>query len=354
MGKHYMEVTMRRFIDFRSDTVTQPTREMRIAMMEAECGDDTLGDDPTVDKLERMSAEILGKEDAIFTLSGTMANQIAVMTMTRLGDEIIVGDESHIFNLEVGGIAALSGVQARPLKTKNGEYDLEELSSAIRIPGIQAPRTSMICLENTYNLNKGIPLGKDYVDKVSKIAKEKGTPLYLDGARIFNASTALGINAKELCEGVDAVMFCLTKGLCAPMGAMLAGSREFTERARWIRQRLGGGMRQAGCVAAAGVVAMEKMIARLNDDHENARYLMTLLQEIEPKLVAEGSARTNIVQLDLRSSGITAKQLVDDMERRGLKIKPIGLYACRMITHNDISKADIDLAASSIREILEA
>lgn len=344
---------MQRYLDFRSDTVTQPTMEMRLAMMNAVVGDDTLGDDPTVRRIEEMSATLLGKEASMFTLSGTMANQIAIMTMTRLGDEIIVGDETHIYNLEVGGLAALSGVQAKPLSARRGKFDIAELEAAIRMPGIQAPISRVICLENTYNLNRGIPLGKDYINEVSRLAKSRGVSVYLDGARIFNAAATLKQSAEELCEGADSVMFCLTKGLCAPMGAMLAGTAEFIERARWIRQRLGGGMRQAGCVAAAGIVALEKMASRLSEDHENAQHLKGLLQEFDPQIVDEESCRTNIVRLILEHRGVKAAELVDEMQKRGVKIKPVGTYACRMIIHNDISRKDVEETVEKMKDYLK-
>lgn len=340
------------FIDFRSDTVTQPTIEMRKAMMEAVVGDDILGEDPTVDRLEERAAELLGKEAGLFLISGTMANQVAIMAMTQLGDEILVGEESHIYNLEVAGIAALSGVQARPLRSKLGRFDANDVAQSIRSAGLQSPVTRLICLENTYNLNKGIPLPKEYFSEIMQIARSRGVKGYLDGARLFNAALATGDSPKELCSSMDAVMFCLSKGLCAPVGAMLVGDMAFIERANWIRQRIGGGMRQAGHMAAAGLVALDQMIPRLAIDHDNAKYLISRLNEIDVRLVNPESGLSNVVMLNLEPFNIDSQFLVDRLFENGIKIKPIGSHACRMITHNGIEKPEIDYATSIIRRFV--
>lgn len=340
------------YIDFRSDTVTLPTDEMRKAMASAEVGDDILGEDPTVQRLEAMTAKMLGKEAGLFVISGTMANQVAVMTVTQPGDEILAAEESHIYNLEVGGVAALSGVQVRTLKSVNGRFSPDDLRRAIRPVGIQYPRTRMLCLENTFDLNRGIPLPPDYISEVARIAHEHGMFCYLDGARLFNASVALVVPLADLCAEVDAVMVALTKGLAAPVGAVLCGSKEFIQRARWMRQRIGGGMRQAGHMAAAGIVALETMMGRLHEDHENARRLVDGLLKIDPSLVEPTSGQTNIVQLRLEGVGITAERLVNALLERGIKIKPIGEYACRMITHWGIGPEDVDRAVREIAAVL--
>lgn len=338
--------------DFRSDTVTQPTQEMRQAMMEAEVGDDILGEDPTVRELERLGAEILGKEAGLFVISGTMANQVAIMTATQLGDEILVSEESHIYNLEVGGIAALSGVQVRTLRTDAGRYSLEDVKKAVRPKGIQSPITRVICLENTADLNRGIPLPPEYISEAMDIAHERGLFGYLDGARLFNAAAFFGVPASEICKDVDAVMVCLSKGLSAPVGSVLAGSEAFIEKARWVRQRIGGGMRQAGHMAAPGIIALKQMVARLPEDHEKAKRLVKGLQSIDPSLVVPGSGQTNVVQLDFSRFQKTALSIAQDLLQRGIKVKVIGEWTCRMITHRCVTEQDVDEAVEEIRNVL--
>jgi threonine aldolase len=339
-------------IDFRSDTVTQPTAEMRKAMAAAEVGDDILGEDPTVSRLEVLGARMLGKEACLFVVSGTMANQIAVMTVTQPGDEILAAEESHIYNLEVGGVAALSGVQVRTLRSTNGRFDLSDLRRSIRPPGIQSPRTRMLCLENTFDLNRGIPLPPAYISQVAGVAHEHDLFCHLDGARLFNAAVALDVPLASLCADVDSVMVALTKGLAAPIGALLCGSQAFVQRARWMRQRIGGGMRQAGHMAAAGIVALETMMGRLHEDHLNARRLVEGLRKIHPSLVEPTSGQTNIVQLRLDTVGVPAKRMVEVLLQREIKIKPVGEYACRMVTHWGIGPEEVDRAVSEIAAVL--
>ena len=340
--------------DFRSDTVTQATPAMRQAMMDAEVGDDILGEDPTVNRLEKMAADLFGKEAALFVVSGTMANQIAIMVLTQLGDEIIVGEEAHLYNLEVGGIAALSGVQARPVKSQMGRFDPRDIKKAIRPKGIQAPVTRVLCLENTYDLNTGFPLPPDYIGEMAAIAREHGMAVYLDGARIFNAAEALKVSLRTLTAEVDALQFCLTKGLAAPFGSMLVGSREFIDKARWIKQRIGGGMRQAGHMAAAGIVALETMIERISEDHDNARRLAEGLAQIDERLVDLDKVKTNIVQLEFGPFGKDALFMTEALARKQIKVKPIGETACRMITHFGLEAGDVEEAVQAIREILKS
>ncbi len=341
-----------KYRDFRSDTVTQPTEDMRIAMLNAEVGDDILGEDPTVQKLEAMAAEMFGKEAGLFTISGTMSNQVAIMAMTKLGDEILVGEDSHIYNLECGGLAALSGVQARPLRTEKGRFSLTELRQAIRPRGIQSAITRVLCLENTYNLNRGLPLTADYISGVAKIAHENEMQVYLDGARVFNAAAALSTDLKDLCQDIDALMFCLSKGLAAPVGSVLVGSQAFIDKARWIRQRIGGGMRQAGHMASAGIVALEQMIARLPEDHNNAKRLATGLATIDPHLVDVEGTQTNIVQVDFAAVGKNSGFMVDALLKRGIKVKDIGPTQCRMVTHWGLTAEDVDEVVEAVKEIL--
>jgi threonine aldolase len=340
-------------LDFRSDTVTQPTDEMRAAMAAASVGDDILGEDPTVQRLEAMSAHLFGKEAALFLVSGTMANQVAIMALTQLGDEIIVGEQTHIYNLEVAGIAALSGVQLRPLATHAGRLDGAALNKAIRPRGIQAAVSRVLCLENTYDLNRGIPLGLNYLQEMADIAQRRELLLYLDGARIFNACQSLGISAQALCAPIDGLQFCLSKGLAAPFGAMLVGTGDFIARARWLRQRLGGGMRQAGHMAAAGIVALERMVERLAEDHDNATRLANGLAGIDARLVDLEQARTNIVHIDFGATGRASAPIVAALLERGIRIKPIDEETCRMVTHWGLLRDDIDFALESIENLLK-
>lgn len=334
-------------IDLRSDTVTQATQAMRDAMCSAVVGDDILGEDPTVQQLEQMSAELLGKEAGLFVISGTMGNQVAVQAWTQRGDEVIVGADTHIFNLEVGGLSALSGVQAHPLTAHRGEFQEEDVQRAIRPRGVQSPVTSLLCLENTYNLNLGIPLPPAYTRRICGIAAERGVRVHLDGARLFNAAVALGVRPAALAEGTDSVMFCLTKGLAAPVGSVLVGSRAFIEKARWIRQRIGGGMRQAGHMAAAGIVALETMLPQLDVDHRNARLLAEGLAEVHPSLVDLTLPMTNIVRMNLAPFSLTGEEFARRMLEQGVRVKVVGADACRAVTHYGVDVADIRTVLSA-------
>lgn len=340
------------WIDFRSDTVTLPTAEMREAMAAAEVGDDILGEDPTVDRLEELGAKMLGKDAGLFVVSGTMANQLAVMTVTQPGDEILAAEESHVYNLEAGGASALSGVQIRTLRSIDGRFDPSDLQRSVRSPGIQFPRTRMLCLENTFDLNRGIPLPPSYVAETVAAGHENGLFCYLDGARLFNAAVALDVPLASLCRDVDAVMVALTKGLAAPMGALLCGATSFVERARWMRQRIGGGMRQAGHMAAAGIVGLETMLGRLQEDHRNARRLVDGLLAIDSSLVEPTSGQTNVVQVRFDAMGIPAAEVVETLLQRGIKIKLLGERACRMVTHWGIGPDEVDRAVEEIRAAL--
>lgn len=345
---------MARLIDLRSDTVTQPTQAMREAMRSAEVGDDILGEDPTVQRLEQVGASLLGKEAGLFAISGTMGNQIAVMAWTQRGDEVILSRESHMFNLEVGGLAALSGVQAYPLFADRGEFDLRDLRRAIRPVGIQSAVTRLLCLENTYNLNRGIPLPPAYTQRICAMAAENGVRVHLDGARIWNAAVALGVELPALTAGADSVMVCLSKGLAAPVGSLLVGSREFIDRARWVRQRIGGGMRQAGHMAAAGLVALEQMMDRLAEDHANARLLAEGLAAIDRRLVDLVIPMTNIVQIDLSAFPVTAPEMARQLWERGIRLKVIGETACRAVTHHGIEAGDVGTVVEAIGKLLSA
>ncbi|SCZ76372.1 GntG family PLP-dependent aldolase [Acidaminobacter hydrogenoformans] len=343
---------MNNFIDLRSDTVTQPTKSMREAMYNADVGDDILGEDSTVKKLESMSAEILGKESALFVTSGTMGNQLAVMAMANRGEEVLIGDSSHIFNLEVGGLAALSQVQTRSFPIPEGVYDLNYLEEHIQPKAIQTPKTALICLENTNNLNAGMVVPQANLDHVYQLAKDKGIFVHMDGARIFNASVKTGIPVSRIVSGADTVMFALTKGLSAPFGAILAGNEETINKARWLKQRIGGGYRQAGFLAAPGIVALESMISRLEEDHENALYLGNELSKIEGLYVDTGRIHTNIVVASLKGLSLEIDQLIQDLLDVNIKVKKISKSSFRMVTHYGITRNEIQIASKSIRDII--
>jgi len=343
-----------KIIDLRSDTVTLPTDEMREAMMKAKVGDDVYREDPTVNELEELAASIFNKEAALFVVSGTMANQVSIMTYTQRGDEVIVGKNSHIYNYEVGAMAALSGVQAFPLNDENGMFSLDELESAIRSENIHFPKTALITLENTHNRAGGVALSKEYIDEVANIADKYGIPVYLDGARIFNACIALAISPAKMVERVDALMFCLSKGLSAPIGSVIVGKRDFIERARKMRKRLGGGMRQAGVIAACGIVALNKMVDRLKEDHENAELLAKELSEVKGIIVEPVAVRTNMVYFMLLPGAIDAPELAKRLLERGIKIGVVSKRRVRLVTHKDVLKEDVIEAAKAIKEVVES
>ncbi|TEU18835.1 MAG: low-specificity L-threonine aldolase, partial [Dehalococcoidia bacterium] len=307
-------------IDLRSDTVTHPTPEMRKAMFEAEVGDDVYGEDPTVNRLEAMAAEMLGNEAALFTTSGTQSNLTAVLTHTKHGDEIIVGDEAHMLWYEMGGAAALGGVTIRTVPNDScGHLSLDDIDRTIRGKDIHYPETTLLCLENTHNRCGGTVLTPDYTNEVCDLAHTRGLKVYLDGARIFNAAIALGVPAHALARSCDSVGLCLSKGLSAPVGSLLCGSKDFVERARKFRKMLGGGMRQAGVIAAAGIVALETMVERLAEDHNNARRLAQGLTNIEGITLAQDDIPTNIVMFDL-SPELSVAEFFKSLERAGVKV----------------------------------
>lgn len=338
--------------DYRSDAATLATFEMRQAMANAEVGDDFSGEDPTVKRLEEMSAQIFGKEAGLFVISGTMANQIAIMASTQHGDEVLVGDESHIYNMETGALAALAGVQTRALRSIDGEFDLQDVQKSIRKSGLQFPITKVLCLENTYDLNRGIPLSENHMSELCLLAHKNDLLVYLDGARIFNAAAALKVEPKTLCKGIDMMQFSLCKGLSAPVGCILLGTKDFIEQARRIRQRIGGGMAQAGHMAAAGVVALQTMISRIQDDHINAKRLAIGIANINENIVNIEKTLTNIVQMDLKSVGKDAYYMNHELQGYGIKVKVIDSTTCRLVTHRCITAGDIDETIDVIKNIL--
>src|SRR5688572_30021332 len=277
---------MENYVDLRSDTVTKPTPEMREAMAEAEVGDDVYMDDPTVNQLQEKAAEMLGKEDSLFVPSGTMGNLLALLVHCQRGDEVIVGDKSHIYMNEAGGMAALGGIHPRPVNNQtDGTLSLDDILASIQTEDVHHTITRLICLENTQNVCGGVPLSVEYTRAVGKIAHDNNLSLHMDGARIFNAAAALGAPVKELVQSADSVMFCLSKGLVAPIGSMLVGTGKFIARARHVRKMAGGGMRQVGVLAAAGIISLETMVNRLADDHLRAKKLAAGLRQVKGVIV---------------------------------------------------------------------
>ncbi len=343
-------------IDLRSDTVTWPTPEMREAMAAAPVGDDVLGDDPTVNRLQDIAAHLLGKEAALFVASGTMGNLTAVLTHCGRGDEMIVGSRAHIFRYEVGGAAALGGVQPHTVPVQaDGTLSLADIRTAIRAADVHYPVTRLVCLENTQGGLGGIPITPAYTQSVRELCDEHGLRLHIDGARFWNAAAALGCDVRELAAPADSVMFCLSKGLCAPVGSMLVGSREFIERARHIRKMLGGGMRQVGVLAAAGIVALEQMTGRLGDDHANARRLAEGLSRIEGIHLDLNQVQSNMVFFWLDEAlPYDAPALAAVLEREhNIKIQVTGPRRFRAVTHYWITPERVDAVLAAIRLVLE-
>jgi len=342
-----------RMVDLRSDTVTTPTPAMRRAMAEAEVGDDVFMEDPTVLRLEVLAAERLGKEAALFVTSGTQGNQVSLMAHTERGDEIILDENCHIFNYEVAALAVLSAVQARTLRGHQGILDPADVRDAIRPPNIHYPRNSLICLETTHNRGGGAVYPLETLREIRRIAQERGLAVHLDGARLFNACVALGLPAKEVAAQADSVTFCLSKGLGAPVGSVVTGSREFIDKARRARKMLGGGMRQAGVIAAAGIVALETMVERLREDHENARALAEGLARLPGIELDPERFQTNIVIFDIARTDLDAPGLVLKLAGHGVKCFNVGPNRIRMVTHKDVDRTGILYALEVLETILQ-
>ena len=338
------------YIDLRSDSVTQPTQEMRDAMYTAPVGDDVFGDDPTVKNLEQLCARKVGKEAGLFVASGTMGNQLAVMTHTARGDEIIISSGSHIVVHEVGAAAVLSGVTLRVLECKDDILTPEIIEKAVRPQESFMAHTSLVCIENA--LTNGKVMLLDQMKAVYDTAKQHNLPVHLDGARLFNASVALGVDAKELSQYCDSVMVCLSKGLCAPVGSVLCGSKEFIEKARRNRQLMGGGMRQAGFVAACGIIALEKMVDRLRDDHANAKYMAQRLNKMKGVSVLMDNVDVNMVFFKLNKPKEFIYSLPGKMLDYGIKMAGEEGGLLRFITNNDVSRADVVRVCDVFEKIL--
>ena len=330
-------------IDLRSDTVTLPTNEMLEAISRAELGDDVFQEDPTVNDLEHLAAKTFNKESAIFLPSGTMANLVAVLTHCQRGDEVILGDQSHTFLYEAGGISSFGGVHSRQIKNHDdGTISLEDIKLSIRKKDVHFPPSRLVCLENTHNRCFGMPLDVDYINSVSEIVKNNSIKLHVDGARIFNAATALNKSVAELTSEVDTVSFCLSKGLSAPSGSLLCGKKEFIERARFNRKALGGGMRQSGILAAAGIIALDEMPKKIINDHQNANTLAKGLNAINGISIDLEKVKTNIIYFKLDHSKIDSVTLINSMLKKNIKFFELGPNWFRLVTHSGISKEDIE------------
>ncbi len=339
-------------IDLRSDTVTQPTDAMRRAMAQARLGDDVFGEDPTVRQLESLAVKLTGKEAALFVPSGTMANLVSLLTHCERGDEVIMGDQAHIFYYEQGGCAQVGGIHPRTVPNQpDGTLDLEAVRHAIRADDVHFPRTRLIALENTHNRCSGTPLSPAYLRAVADLATAHGLKIHVDGARIFNAAAALGTTVKLLAETADSLSFCLSKGLAAPVGSLVCSQADFIDRARRHRKVLGGGMRQAGVLAAAGIVALETMTDRLVEDHRNARHLARGLSALPGIDLAPESFQTNIVYCNFTEEA-PATAIVAQLGQHGIKILATGPSQIRAVTHYGISKKDIDRALAAFKEVL--
>jgi threonine aldolase len=344
---------MARTVELRSDTFTLPTDSMRAAMAAAEVGDDVWDEDPTIHRLQQRAAEMVGKEASLFVPSGTMGNLCALLSHTQAGEEVILEGDSHIFHSEVAGASVVGGLQLRPLETEDGRLQPEQVRGAIREPDIHQPRTGLLCLENTHNRRGGTCLSPAQTAALSAVAHEAGFPVHLDGARVFNAAVALGVDARELTAPVDSVMFCLSKGLSAPVGSMLAGSKDFIERARRMRKMLGGGMRQAGVVAAAGLCALNEMVDRLAEDHANARRLAEGLLGVPGVDIDLLRVETNMVFGDCHPP-LTATAFIDRCREVGVLLDQASLYRWRMVTHRGVSVEDVDYAIEAVRRVFGA
>jgi threonine aldolase len=339
-------------IDLRSDTLTQPTQSMRDAMANAEVGDDVYQEDPTVQKLETLSAEKMGTEAGLVVPSGCMGNLISLLSHCGRGDEILLGDRCHISIYEVGGVSALGGIHPRSLPNKDdGTISIDLLEKGIRHSDIHCPPTRLICLENTHNFCQGSPLTPEYMNDVKEVANKFGLKIHLDGARIFNAAVALGVPVSKLTEKVDSVMFCLSKGLSAPVGSLVCGSSEFIDKARKARKMVGGGMRQAGHLAAAGLIAITELVDRLQEDHDNAKFLATQLSKLDGIELDISRIKTNIIFFKL--TGIDGKTFLNQLENYQIKILMIGACVFRVVLHREVSREQVITVVDTFQSILD-
>jgi threonine aldolase len=340
------------FIDLRSDTVTKPSKEMRLAMMDSEVGDDVYGEDPTINRLQDRVAEILGKEAALFVPSGVMANQLALKVHTQPGDEVIVERDSHIFNYETAGSAFLSNVQLNTLQGNRGVLRAKQIEQAIRSSVYYNPKTSLICLENTHNKAGGTIYPLEEIQSIHKLAREKNVALHLDGARLWNASVETKITPKEYASYFDTVSVCFSKGLGAPVGSAITGTKAKIESARKYRKIFGGGMRQAGILAAGALFALDHNIERLKEDHNNAKLLAHNLKIINGIIIDLESVQTNIVVVDISKRTESAIEIITKLKERGVLISEMSYNILRAVTHMDVSKEQVEKASVVIKSVL--
>jgi threonine aldolase len=341
-------------IDLRSDTITRPTPAMRKAMAEAEVGDDVFKEDPTVNRLEEMAAQRMGKSAALLVGSGTMGNLVAQLAHCGRGDETILGDQSHVFFYEQGGASALGGIHPRTLPNEmDGTIALEKIEAAIRPDDVHFPRSQLIIVENTHNRCNGTPLTSGYTAAVGRLAKRHGLKLHIDGARIFNAAAALGVDVAELAAPADSVTFCLSKGLAAPVGSLLCGDDAFIARARRMRKSVGGGMRQAGILAAAGIVALDEMVDRLVEDHANARALASGLAEISGLQVDPDAIATNIVYFRVAKQGMDAPMMVAQLNDQGVRVLPTARHQMRAVLNYHVTATDVRRALEVFSRVMK-
>ncbi|MDQ7054679.1 MAG: low-specificity L-threonine aldolase [candidate division KSB1 bacterium] len=340
-------------IDLRSDTVTRPDAAMRRAMAEAEVGDDVFGEDPTVNLLQMKVAELLGKEAALFVPSGTMGNQICMNVHTEPGDEIICEAGSHVLNFESGSMAFLAGAQPRPIIGRHGVFTVEQVREAMRAPAYYLPRTRLIVIENTHNLAGGTIFPLDEIRRIADFARSHDLRMHLDGARLWNASVATGISLNEYSRHFDSVSVCLSKGLGAPVGSVIAGSKEFIQKAHRLRKQLGGGMRQVGILAAAGIYAIEHNLARLEEDHRKARRFAEIVAGARGIRLDMETVQTNIVVMDIEGKA-TALELLERLAAKGVLLVPMGAKKLRAVTHLDVSMQEVETAAQIVRQELDA
>ncbi|MDC3413261.1 low-specificity L-threonine aldolase [Aquibacillus sp. 3ASR75-11] len=340
-------------IDLRSDTVTKPTESMRKAAYEAEVGDDVYGEDPTVNKLEEKAAELLGKEEALLVTSGTQGNQIAVLTHCNPGNEVIIEANAHLFVYEGASMSALAGVQPYTIQGDRGAMNPSDVAAAIRAEDIHFPETGLICLENTHNKAGGAILPFENMEAIAEIASQNNIPIHLDGARLFNASVATGIPISQYAACTDTVQFCLSKGLGAPVGSIIAGTKEFIQHARKWRKRLGGGLRQAGIIAAPGLVALEEGVERLVEDHQNAQLLADGLAAVNG-LMIENIVETNIILVNVEGAGYTANAFLEALKSEGILAVAFGPHTLRMVTNYGVSNEDVQHVLSCVQSLLRS
>ncbi|MFZ1745986.1 MAG: low-specificity L-threonine aldolase [Nitrospirales bacterium] len=341
-------------IDLRSDTVTKPTPAMREAMAQAQVGDDVYGEDPTVNRLEAMAAEMLGKEAAVFVPSGVMGNQLALRLHTRPGDEVIVDSTSHLIRYEGGSASSLSGVQLVCVPGDRGRLSPESVEAAIRPKGLHNPPTTLVCLEQTHNVGGGSIYSLEVIHQIAEVARTRGLSLHLDGARLFNAVVSTGVAAADYARPFDTVSFCLSKGLGAPVGSMVVSDAARVQTLRRLRKVFGGGMRQAGILAAAGVYALEHHIAGLAEDHVNAHYLAILLEDIPGVVVDVKAVETNMVMFQVPHSSQTTDKLLADCREAGVLLNAMGDRAFRVVTHLDVNHEDMVAAGRVFRQVFSA